>query len=468
MGPSPQPPILEVSTVKRAKSIVAAIALASVAATPITADILLSEQRNHVHKLAYDNVLVPSERLSDLECEDGQAGPFACSGIDLLSFVPDDELLMVNNDALAGGGISDIWGWEDRATGDEYVLFGKTNGTAIYRVTDPTDPVYVGEIPNTGPAELIWHDIKINDDYAYIVSETPGHGVQVFDLRKLRNIEAAPTNPFALPIDTTYMVDGAAHNIVINEDTDMAYLVGSGAVLGLGGPCRGGLHAIDIRNPLTPIYAGCHTQDTYIHDAQCAIYEGPDAEHQGKEICVTSNEDSVSVVDVSDMSSPTRLSTMKYPGVAYSHQGWMSEDQQWYFHGDELDENGSRPTRTFVFDLRDLDAIRLYFVKDHAGVNIDHNMYTHQGLLFQSNYTAGLRVFDTAPVVDRELPEVAFFDTYPNDDKATFNGTWSNYPYFRSGTIAVSGIGEGLFLLRLQDGIEFGMTLEDDDQGQDD
>ena len=44
---------------------------------------------------------------------------------------------------------------------------------------------------------------------------------------------------------------------------------------------------------------------------------------------------------------------------------------------------------------------------------------------------------------------VAFFDTVPTDDDQTaFGGTWSNYPYFESGVIAVSSWNEGLFLLR--------------------
>ncbi len=45
---------------------------------------------------------------------------------------------------------------------------------------------------------------------------------------------------------------------------------------------------------------------------------------------------------------------------------------------------------------------------------------------------------------------MAHFDTYPDSNRPRFNGTWSNYPYFPSGTIAVTGIGEGLFLLRLK------------------
>jgi len=71
----------------------------------------------------------------------------------------------------------------------------------------------------------------------------------------------------------------------------------------------------------------------------------------------------------------------------------------------------------------------------------------HEGFAYQSNYSAGLRVLDVGNV-ENSLSEVAFFDTYPAHTDPTFDGTWSNYPFFKSGTIAVSGREEGLFLLK--------------------
>ena len=38
--------------------------------------------------------------------------------------------------------------------------------------------------------------------------------------------------------------------------------------------------------------------------------------------------------------------------------------------------------------------------------------------------------------------------SYPSSDSASFNGAWSNYPYFESGNVIVSGIEQGLFVLR--------------------
>lgn len=70
--------------------------------------------------------------------------------------------------------------------------------------------------------------------------------------------------------------------------------------------------------------------------------------------------------------------------------------------------------------------------------------------MFASNYTAGLRVFSTDDVESGALPEVAYFDVYPENDNASFEGgIWSNYPYFRQkGVVAVSSMDRGLFILQ--------------------
>ena len=45
--------------------------------------------------------------------------------------------------------------------------------------------------------------------------------------------------------------------------------------------------------------------------------------------------------------------------------------------------------------------------------------------------------------------EVAYFDTFPQNDNANFNGLWSNYPFFPSGTVIGSDLEKGLFVWRL-------------------
>jgi choice-of-anchor B domain-containing protein len=487
-------------------TLAAGIVIAGLAFAPLTNAQLFDGQRSHgdsKDQMIGSELIAAglTERAGPAECEDANDDgvedsvtvgdvTFECTNIDLLSFVPKSEIFgdLHTDLVLSGGGISDIWGWTSPDTGDEYVIAGATNGAAVLRITDPENPEYLGHVLNTG-AQLIWFDIKVNNDHAYIVSESPAMGMKILDLTLLDLLPEVPAGTTVpLPV-TTYPLDLTAHNVVINEDTDMLYLVGSGQALGLGSICatdsgaaptdNAGLHAVDISQPKVPVYVGCHTDEGYVHDAHCATYTGPDERHQDKPICVTAHEDGVAWVDMSDPTDPVTLFDTKtaenseelYPRVAYSHQGWMSEDQTLYYHGDELDEKGTELTRTFVYDMTDLEDVKLDFINEPGGTNIDHNMYTHRGLLFQSNYTAGLQVFDQVPVVDevtgeKSLEMVAEFDVFPDCtgipvpfddvrcDGAVFAGTWSNYPYFESGTLAVTATEDGLFFLKLDPELE--------------
>ena len=412
------------------------------------------------------------ERLTDIPCANGMAGPFPCDGVDLLAFVPQGE--------FDGAGVSDIWGWTDPENGDEYVIIGKTNGVAFFRVTDPFNPVYLGELDNPGLLHAVWHDMKVFDNHVFTVSESDAHGMTVFDLTRLRGV----TEPQEWDRDGWYRLNYAAHNVAINEDTGFAYIVGGNAAIVAPDQCLSGLHMVDISTPTSPTFAGCYLVDggpgtlarfvggpaedlspaAYVHDAQCVIYEGPDEDYTDREICFNASEDQITIADVTNKLLPTTVGVLEYENVGYAHQGWLSEDQGFLFVNDELDEANAQDaetgepgmnTRTIVLDVSDLDDPKVHFEHFHDTISPDHNNYVHQGLLYQSNYSSGLRVLDTAFVDDPENPRLeplAFFDTFPAHSDVTFDGTWSNYPFFESGTIAVSGREEGLFLLRLADG----------------
>ena len=355
------------------------------------------------------------------------AGLYPCDNIDLYA------TMGVNQ--VGGGDMNDIWGWTDPLDGKEYVLLGRTNGTAFIDISNPTSPVYLGNL-NTNTVSSLWRDIKVYGNYAFIVSEAGGHGMQVFDLTKLRNVNNPPVNFSA---DAVYTGFGNAHNIVINEATARAYGVGTNTA-------SGGLHIVDISNPLNPTILGTFSQDGYTHDAQVVTYIGPDAQYQGKEVAFACNENTITIVDVDDPTDATLISTEGYSGSAYTHQGWLTEDHKYFVVGDELDEQQSGVnTRTYFFNVEDLNNPFLAGTYTATTSAIDHNLYIKDGIAYQSNYRAGLRLLDVSNAPNAE--EVGFFDLYPSSDAASFNGTWSNYPYFASGVVAVSHIEEGLFLL---------------------
>jgi choice-of-anchor B domain-containing protein len=220
-------------------------------------------------------------------------------------------------------------------------------------------------------------------------------------------------------------------------------------------PCGNGLHMIDINEPKEPTYAGCFQHHGYVHDTQCVVYEGPDARYHGHEICFNSNATGqthrVDIVDVTDKSAPYSIARVGYDNFGYSHQGWLTPDQRFFLHGDELDEmRHGIGTTTRVWDVSDLEDPQLINVFENDTPSIDHNLYAQGRYAYASNYTSGLRVYATRDLLGAGLEEVAYFDVYPENDNATFEGgTWSNYPYFRQkGVVAVSSIDRGLFILQ--------------------
>ena len=363
-------------------------------------------------------------------CASGSAGDFSCFGISLRKRVPLEEM-----NGTAG---NDIWGWVDEQTGNEYALMGMTNGTAFVDVTDPENPMFLGKLP-TQTVSSVWRDIKVYEDYAYIVADGAGaHGMQVFDLTRLRNLAA----PQTFSADVVYGNFGNAHNLAINENTGFAYAVGTDT-------CRG-LHIIDITIPNNPMMAGCHSIFS-VHDTQCVSYLGPDTDHADSEICASSAGDRIEIVDVTIKGATVSLSSTMYAQLAYVHQAWLTEDHLFLLVGDEIDElNFAVPTRTHVFDVSDLDAPVYVFAYDAATSSIDHNLYVLGTRVFQANYTYGLHVLEFDNLANNALAEIAFFDTFPGSEAAEFDGAWSVYPYLPSGTILVSDISNGLFILSLQ------------------
>jgi hypothetical protein len=521
-------------------------------------------------------------------CVDGMAADFfPCDGIDLLSHVSHAE--------LGTSFVNDIWGWTDPMTKKDYALVGATNGTVFVDISDAKRPQVLGILPTASTVGgANWRDIKVYENHAYVVSEHTNHGVQVFDLTRLRGWDGSYTT---YDVDARYTGHGSAHNININEDTGFLYSVGSGpfssslfpntvtvdapssaageygatgAAFGpapsmdgltgtfavvadgtgnaegcnplvgfpagaiaiadrgtcaftikvanaqaagasavviansvpgspitLGGAdpsitipavmvsqadgatikaglpatggitaneapvqlCGTGLHMIDINEPTNPTFAGCFDDHGYVHDTQCIVYDGPDADYTGREICFNSNATTsgpgglhrVAIVDVTDKSNPVSIAREGYENDGYSHQGWLTPDRRFFLHGDELDEQRRGiGTTTRVWDVSDLDNIVEIQAFENDTTSIDHNIYTQGRYAYASNYTSGLRVYDTSDLAGGGLSEVAFFDIYPENDNATFEGgTWSNFPYLRQkGVVAVSSIDRGLFILQ--------------------
>eukprot|EP01012_Entosiphon_sulcatum_P023901 TRINITY_DN2903_c0_g2_i1.p2 TRINITY_DN2903_c0_g2~~TRINITY_DN2903_c0_g2_i1.p2 ORF type:complete len:486 (-),score=120.90 TRINITY_DN2903_c0_g2_i1:315-1772(-) len=394
--------------------------------------------------------VAPAIRGAAEACQNGKAGEHPCRNVDLLSFVPLSELGSADRS-------NDIWGWEDPVTGKEIAITGCADGTSFVDVSDPVNPKVIAWLP-THTETRIWRDIKVYKDHAFIVSEAPRHGMQVVDLTQFRNPEALAKKGgnrtaagIPIPDSVHYGKFGQCHNIAINEETGFAYAIGSTAS-GTGySICAGGPHIIDIRDPKNPQFAGCFGGDGYTHDSQCVVYNGPDAAFKGREICFHFNEDTLTIVDATDKANNVILSRTDYDNNWYTHQGWLTEDHQYVLMDDELDElrTTTKNTRTLVWDVRSLRNPQKISQCLSNFKSIDHNLYIRDGLAYLSNYASGLMIYDVRSVASGQLTEMGFFDVAPQyQEVVDFHGSWSNYPYFKSGIVVATSMERGLYVLK--------------------
>lgn len=374
-------------------------------------------------------------------CEDGAVEIFDCDGIELYAYLP-ISMLKAPGDAR-GVRTNDNWGWTDPETGREYALVGRNDGTSFVDITDPANPTLVGDLPKTPetPRSQLWRDIKTYRNHAFIVADGAGaHGMQVFDLTRLRNVVDPPV---VFEPDVLYRGEGgnvveSSHNVIINEETGYAYLTSRGCA---------GMHIVDIRDPADPTFVGCSDPGS-THDAQCVIYRGPDTRYRGDEICFRMAGQQFQISNVSDKDAPVQLSTASHPNPAYMHQGWVTEDHRYFIMDDESDVIAGNvgTTRTLVWELSDLEdpvLAREFFGSMPASA---HNLYVKGDFTYQANYRYGLHILDTSDPLNPV--EVGSFDTSPYQTGPGFSGAWSTYPFFESGSIIVTSLQEGLFVLK--------------------
>jgi len=359
---------------------------------------------------------------------------------------------------MGGGEGASLWGWTDPQTQREYAIMGRTTGTSFIDVTNPQSPLVVANLaPSSPTATSLWREPKVVGNYAYIGVDGVNHGIQAVDLTLLRNFTGTTIN---LTANTTFTGVQRAHTLGINATGGVAQTSPDGqkyifAAGGTEGGQRKGIRAINVTNPAAPVLAGAFQADGYTHEMQVVTYNGPDAIHVGKEIAFAFNEDTVTVVNVTNKAAMTMLGRKVQPNVGYAHQGWLTADQKYLISNDETDEvNGltAGKTRTHFWDVSDLENPVYKGFYNHTLGTIDHNLYVVGNYVIETNYTAGLRMFRLGDLSNPDpqtwMTLIASFDTYAANDGASYNGAWNNYPFFKSGNVAISDINGGLIMVR--------------------
>lgn len=120
-----------------------------------------------------------------------------------------------------------------------------------------------------------------------IGSELGGHGIQIFDMRKVgiwtaqfesnwhtyQLLDVDPKSPVTFATTSAdssdltghvgFLPNGSTHNVVINEELNYAVSVGARP---RNSTCKSGLIFIDLSDPSNPKDLGCDPQDAYVHD----------------------------------------------------------------------------------------------------------------------------------------------------------------------------------------------------------
>lgn len=338
--------------------------------------------------------------------------------------------------------VNDMASWFDEVDQTTYLLVGCENGTAFVRLLPGGKPIYMGKLL-TASLSSVWRDIKVVNNHAYVVCEADNHGMQVFALNDLREWQPAD-GPQSWEASGFTLGPGTAHNLAVNED--------AGHVIQVGSPWMSGGGVIySVSSPNNPVLIGGASEWGSFHDAHAFRYAGPDGQHQGKDLIVAAGTHRMWILDASQPDDVLLISNVEYPDPAYAHQVWVSEGHDHAFMGDELDEiQLGGVTRTFVFDLTDLDNpvfVETFFSTSTA---TDHNQYPHGEWLFQSNYHAGLRMLSDAWPSTPTLTERGHFDPYPETDAPGFHGAWSHSILAEEGLVAMTSIEQGLWVLKPQ------------------
>jgi choice-of-anchor B domain-containing protein len=406
--------------------------------------IVLDANGNALPRIEQAKLLAPTN------CANGVAGQYPCHNIDFLAQVQLAEIPTQPTSA------SEVWGFVDADDGREYAILGHRNGTVIVDVTVPGTPVLVGNIPgNTS----LWREVKVlqvpqaggpHRAYAYVSTEAPGGGLQIIDLTNLpASVSLANTLTEFSTSHTLYVSNiDYATNVALPGATPFLYIAGSNLA--------GGAYRIySLADPAAPALVTTPPAGTgYMHDStsmlitdnrttQCANAHNP------CEVLVDFNETSVDLWDVTEKATPVRLSTTTYPTATYVHSGWPTADQRHIVLHDELDEirRGIR-TQIYTLDVGDLRTPNLVTSYVGGTTTTDHNGYTIGNRYYVSHYKRGLVIFDVSN--PQALSEVGSFDTYltPSANTSGTDGAWGVYPFLPSGTLLVSDIENGLFLLR--------------------
>ncbi|HMP29134.1 MAG TPA: choice-of-anchor B family protein, partial [Saprospiraceae bacterium] len=271
-----------------------------------------------------------------------------------------------------------------------------------------------------------WRDFKTYRNYIYVVCDNCGtQGLYIMHMDSLH------TGAMRQQIDHFR----TSHNIYIDTSNARLYVVGA---LNMANTTRNGIYIYSLANPATPTLLTWYNPGRYSHD----IFVRDHIAYSSEEYPGTF---------IYDVSNPNNIIQLGSTSVktGYHHSNWVSDDGKYLYSAREVPFN----LPLTVYEMKNYSPTDPYdFYPNYNGTQslaTPHNPFVYKNKLYVSYYQDGLVVFDLSQ--PHKPTTLAYYDTFhPNlSNIGNTDGAWGVYPYFPSGTIVVSDIQYGFYVLGL-------------------
>jgi len=310
---------------------------------------------------------------------------------------------------------SAVWGYV-APDNREYAILGCPTGTAFIDITDSANIHEVDYLPGLQSA---WREMKTYSHYAYIVSEATNSGLQIVDLQYL---------PDSVHLVKVWNYTGYTRTHTISQSGNYLYLNGGNSA------ANGGITVLNVIDPENPVKMGQWTS-LYVHDCRVendTIY------------AANINEGKVSIINATNKMSLATVVTFNNLLNSGPHNTALSSNRKRLFVTDEI---GSAPYLMKVWNIENPSNPVYVTSWQPTGIttSIVHNVETYGNWAIAAHYSAGIRILN---ITNPDAPqEVAWYDTYPQNNAESYNGCWGVY-MFPSGKIAASDRQTGLYVIK--------------------
>jgi choice-of-anchor B domain-containing protein len=319
---------------------------------------------------------------------------------------------------------NDCWGFVFQEK--EYAVAGSTEGTHIFEITNDNRFKNKGFVQGKfSSAQVVHRDFKTYGNYLYAVCDEGNSSLQIIDLSYLP--------------DSVHLVSsvsneiGRAHNLWIDETNQLLYAFKVTPIISDQPQTPFAMRVFSLTDPTNPLllYSGptdiAEVHDGYVRDQIAYLNCGVDGLRR---------------YDFTLPSAPVFLQNIPfYQDQGYNHQGWLNPKGDVYIFADET--NGKRLKKCSVNGNGDVSIQSLFGIGLSEG-SIPHNVMLDDHFAYVAYYNFGLRIFDYTKT---PVEQVAYFDTYPDNQTFQMNGAWGIYSLLPSKRILVSDRTYGLFLL---------------------